>query len=131
MIIVAKDTIEAFGDSGFLAYLKNYGIDKINLTLKQDDTQIQALIVSDQKNENKAKTVASGFNTLLAALIMVDRNNIQKLDDSSRLLVNNAKVTTDGNNFVLTVAIPKAEAQEMINKSLKDRAEKKAGQLNG
>ena len=126
MVIVAKDAIEAIGDSGFLAYLRNYGIDKANLTLRQDDTQIYILLVSDQKDANKANTTASGFNTMLQGLILLDKNGIKKLDDSSRLLVNNAKVTSDGKNFVLSVAIPKADAQTMINKSLKDRAETKA-----
>ncbi|CAN5389485.1 hypothetical protein BH10ACI1_BH10ACI1_00070 [soil metagenome] len=125
MILVAKESIEAIGDSGFLAYLKNFGVDKANLTLKQDDTQIYVLLVSDQKDANKANTTASGFNTMLQGLILADKNGITKLDDNSRLLVNNAKVTTDGKNFVLTVTIPKADAQAMINKTLKDRAEKK------
>lgn len=130
MIIVAKDAIEAIGDSGFLAYLKNYGVDKANLTLRQDDTQIFILLVSDQKDANKANTTASGFNTMLQGLILLDKNNIKKMDDSSRLLVNNAKVTSDGKNFVLSVAIPKTDAQAMINKTLKNRAEKKAKETN-
>lgn len=130
MIFVAKDAIEAIGDSGFLAYLKNYDVDKANLTLRQDDTQIYIQLISDQKDANKANTTASGFNTMLQGLILLDKNGIKKLDDSSRLLVNNAKVTSDGNNFVLTVTIPKTDAQAMINKTLKNRAEKKAKETN-
>ena len=130
MVIVAKDAIEAIGDSGFLAYLKDNGVDKANLTLRQDDTQIYIQIVSDQKDANKANTTASGFNTMLSGLIFADKNGITKLDENSLLLVNNAKVTSDGKNFVLTVTIPKTDAQAMINKSLKNRAEKKAKETN-
>ena len=108
-----------------LVYLKNQNIDKANLTLVQDDNQIYIQLVSDMKDSNKADTAASGINTAIQAAVLLDANGIKKLDESSKILIKNAKVTSDGKNFVLTVAIPKADAQAMIDKTLKDRAEKK------
>ena len=125
MVNVAKDAIEAVGNSGFLAYLKNNGVDRVNFTMVQDDKQIYVIIVSDQKTPEKASTTASGFNTLLSGIKFADQNGLKKLDDNSKTLVNNSKVSSDGKNFVLNFTIPKQDAQILIMKSLKDRAEKK------
>lgn len=125
MVIAAKESIEAIGDSGFLSYLKNQNIDKANLTLAQTDDQIYIQLVSDMKDPNKANTAMSGLNTAIQAAMFADANGITKLDESSKLLIKNAKITTEGKNFVLTVLIPKSEGQAMILKSLNDRAEKK------
>lgn len=130
MVNLAKSAIEAVGNSGFLGHLKNQGIENVSITIKQDDSQISILVVSQLKTAETAKSKSSGFNTLLSGLIYADRSNIKKLDDNSRMLVNNSKVTSEDKNFVLTVNIPKNEAQAMINKSLKDRAEKKNKQLS-
>ncbi|MGI8638400.1 MAG: hypothetical protein ACR2MG_00370 [Pyrinomonadaceae bacterium] len=125
MVNVAKDAIEAVGNSGFLGYLKNNGVDKVNFTMVQDDKQIYVIIVSDQKTPEKASTTASGFNTLLSGIRLLDQNGLKKLDESSKTLINNSKVTNDGKNFVLNFTIPKQDAQNLINRSLKERAEKK------
>ncbi len=128
MIDVAKDAIEAVGNSGFFGYLKNYGVDKVNFTLVQDDKQIYAIIVSDQKTPEKAGSTASGFNSLLSGIKLLDQNGLKKLDERSKALVNNSKVTSEGKNFVFNFTLPKPVAQDIINKSLKERAEKKAEQ---
>lgn len=125
MVNTAKSAIEAFGDSGFLIYLKNQNIDKANLTLAQNDEQIYIQLVSDMKDPNKANTAMSGLNAAIQGAVLLDANNITKLDESSKLLIKNAKITTDGKNFILTVLIPKAEGQAMIGDTLKKRAEKK------
>lgn len=125
MINVAKDSIEAIGDSGFLIYLKNLNIDKANLTLAQNDEQIYIQLVSDMKDPNKANVAASGLRTTVEGLNLADANGFAKLDESSKLLIKNAKITSDGKNFILTVLIPKAEGRAMIDDTLKKRAEKK------
>ncbi len=128
MIEIARQAIEAVGDSGFLAYLKNSGVDRVTFTLVQNDQQINAIIVSDQKTPEKAGTTASGFNAVLSTLKFADANNLKKLDDNSRALIENSKITSDGKNFVLNFALPKQAAQDIITKTLKDRAEKRAQQ---
>jgi len=128
MIEVAKEAIEAVGNSGFLGYLKNNGIDKVNFKIVQDDKQISVIIVSDQKNTNKANATASAFNALLSGIKLLDENGLKKLDENSKTLVNNSKVTSEGKNFVLNFVLTKPAAQDLINRSLKERAEKKAKQ---
>lgn len=128
MVNVAKDAIEAVGNSGFLGYLKNLGVDRVNLTMVQDNEKIYVLIVSDQKSPEKAATTASGFNAMISSIKFADQNGLKTLDDNSKTLVNNSKVSSDGKNFVLNFTIPKQDAQNLIKQSLKQRAEKKINQ---
>ena len=130
MVNVAKEAIEAVGNSGFLGYLKNIGVDKVKFTLVQDDKQIYVSIVSSQKDDNQAKSRASSFNALLSGIIFADENGLRKLDENSKMLVKNSKVTSDGKNFVFNFELPKPAAQDLINRTLKERAEKKANQPN-
>lgn len=125
---VARQAIEAVGNSGFLVYLKNSGVDKVNFTLVQDDKQINVIIVSEQKDLNKAKTTASSLNNMLSIVKTLDANGVKKLDENSKVLIENSKITSDGKNFVLNFALPKQTAQDIITKTLKDRAEKRAAQ---
>lgn len=123
MIDTAKLAIEAVGDSGFLTYLKSLGVDKFALTLVQDDTQITAIISAPQKNENDAKTIASGLN----GYISLGKTTVENPSDE-RLLLDNAKVVADGKNLILNFVMPKPVAQEMINRKLKEAQAKKEQQ---
>ncbi|MEO8073374.1 MAG: hypothetical protein ABI686_08995 [Acidobacteriota bacterium] len=119
MVDIAKDAIEAINNSGLFYYLKTLGVDKVDFTLIQDDKQIYAVISSSQKDENKAKTVSSGFNNLLSlAKLTVKEAELKTLLDS-------AKVEPQGKNFVLNFTIDKPTAQQMIEKKLQE-AEAKA-----
>ncbi len=123
MIDVGKSAIEALGDSGYLNYLKLLGVDKINATLVQDEKQITVIISSAQKTPERASVVASGLN----GYILIGKTVAQNPSDE-RTLLDGAKVSTDGKNFVLNFAIPKPIAQEMINRKLKEAQAKKAQQ---
>lgn len=123
---VARQAIEAVGNSGFLAYLKNSGVDKVNFTLVQDDKQINVIILSEQKDSNKAKTTVSSLNSLLSLAKLADSNGLKKLDENSKTLIENSKITSQGKNFVLNFALPKQTAQDIITRTLKERAEKRA-----
>ncbi|CAN5159249.1 hypothetical protein BH20ACI1_BH20ACI1_19530 [soil metagenome] len=119
MVDIAKDAIEAVNDSGLFYYLKTLGVDKVDFTLIQDDKQIYAVISSSQKDENKAKTISSGFNNLLSlAKLTVEEEEL-------KTLLNSAKVEPQGKNFVLNFKIEKPIAQKMIEQKLQE-AEAKA-----
>ncbi len=123
MIDVGKAALEALGKSGYLTYLKNLNVDKFSATLIQDDEQITVVITSGQKTPEAAKTVASG----LGLAISVGKQVTEDPSDE-RTLLNSAKVTAEGKNFVMNFAIPKPIAQEMINRKLKESSAKKASQ---
>ena len=126
MVDIAKDAIEAINNSGLFYYLKTLGVDKVDFTLIQDDKQIYAVISSSQKDENKAKTISSGFNNLLSlAKLTVKEEELKTLLDS-------AKVEPQGKNFVLNFNIEKPIAQKMIEKKLQEaEAKAKEKQPNG
>lgn len=130
MVEAAKQALESVGNSGILGYLKQIGVDRMNFTLVQDEKQIYAIIVSDQKTPEKAQTTASGFNTLLKGLILANDTGLKKLDENSIALVKNSSVTNENKNFVFKFNIPKPMGQDLIKKSLADRAVKKNSQPN-
>ena len=123
MIDVAKAAMEAVGDSGFLTYLRNLDVDKVTVTLVQDEEKITAVVSSLQKTEEKAKTVASG----LSFAIMVGKSTVKNPSDE-RTLLDGAKVTAEGKSFVLNFNLPKPIAQEMITRKLKEAQAKKTQQ---
>ena len=121
MIDVGKAAMEALGDSGYLNYLKLLGVDKLSAKLVQDDNQITVVITSGQKTPERASTIASG----ISGYILIGKTVVKNPSDE-RTLLDGAKVTSDGKNFVLNFAIPKQQAQDMIIKKLKEAQAKKA-----
>jgi hypothetical protein len=118
MIDVAKSAIEAIGDSGILTYLQQLNVEKITFTLVQDEKEIYAIISSDQPSEQKAKTVSSGFNTMLS----IGKSTVKEADTLA--LLNAATVENQGKNFVLNFKLNKPIAQELIKRAL-DKAQAK------
>ncbi len=115
VVNVAKKALEAIGDSGWLIYLRNLGAENFKITLIQDGEKIFARVETDMKDANKAKSVASGLNTLLT----LTKNNA-KLGDDERILLSGAQTpTSNGNICIIDFAIPKADAQAMIERNLK------------
>ena len=130
MVNVAKEAIEAIGNSGLLGFLRNLDIEKINFTLVQDDKQIYAIIASDQKSPERANTLTSGFNGLLKSAFLLDSTGMKKLGDDEKVLLNSAKTSTKGKQFILNFAMPKKDAHEMINRNLQKEAKKRAEKSN-
>jgi hypothetical protein len=123
MINVAKEALEAVGQSGFLTYLKSLGVDKVNIVVIQDDKQISAIITSSQRSPERARTISSGLTNYISIGKMAAKDPSDELT-----LLNGVTVTADGSNFVLSFAVPKPIAQEMINRKLKEAQAKKAQQ---
>lgn len=126
----AEQAIAAVGDSGFLSFLKEQNISTINLTLIQNDEGIIVKIISDQKTPERAKTTASGLNATISWVKLADANGVTKLDERSKVLIEKAKITNEGKNFVFDFVLPKADAQKLIKDGLLERAEKKNKQLS-
>lgn len=123
MIDVGKAALEALGKSGYLTYLKSLNVDKFTAKLVQDENNVTVIISSAQKTPELAKTIASGLNSY----IMFGKIRVENPSDE-RTLLDGAKVTAEGKNFVLNFVVPKPIAQEMINRKLKEAQAKKAQQ---
>ncbi len=130
MIDVAKEAIEAIGNSGLLGFLRNLDVEKINFTLVQDDKQIYAIIASDQKSPERANTLTSGFNGLLKSAYLLDSTGMKKLGDDEKILLNSAKTSSKDKQFILNFAMPKKDAHDMINRNLEKEAKKREAEKN-
>lgn len=122
MINVAKDAIEAIGDSGILTYLSRLEVELVNFTLVQDDKQIYAIITSDQKSENKAKSISSGLNNYISIGKMTVK------EEDTLALLNASKVEYKGKSFVLNFKIDKPVAQQLIKRQLEKAQAKRQQQ---
>ncbi len=120
IVEVAKNAIEAVGDSGWLGYLRNLGIEKIKVSLSQDKQDFRAIISSEQPNQNKANTISSSFRALISLALLMDKTSDKKLGADEKLLLSNSKVTSEGNNFILKIEIPKVSFQEMVSRKLQE-----------
>ena len=130
MINLSKSAIEAIGDSGILGYLGNLDINNVNFTLVQDEEKIFAIITSSQPTPERANTTASGFNGLVKAAYLLDSNNIKKLGDDEKLLLDSAKATSKGKDFILKFEMPKKDAHEMIQRNLEKERIKRQQEKN-
>ncbi len=125
IVNVARDAVQAVGDSGLLGYLRNFGAEKVKITLIQDGEKITALFESEQTSPERARSMASGFGVFLSAA-----PSIVKGDDEKLLLKGVRPPTSNGKFFIINVEIPKQIAQEMINRRLKEAEAKKKEQKN-
>ncbi len=121
MIEVAKAALAAVGDSGYLSYLHSLSVDKLNVVVIQDNEKISVMITSPQKTAERASVVSSG----LGGYILIGKATANNPSDE-RTLLDGAKATSDGKNFILNFEIPKPIAQEMITRKLKEAQAKKA-----
>lgn len=119
MVEVAKHAIEAIDDSGLFAYLRNLGAEKIKLTVAQDGETFSAKLESEQKDENKAKTLASGLNMMLEMVKMKAKERVERVGEDEMTILNGFQTpTVEGKNFILNFALPKQTFHEIILRNL-------------
>jgi hypothetical protein len=123
MVEIAKQSVEAMSQAGWLGYLRNLGVERINLKLVQDADKMTAVITSSQRTPERAAMISSGFNGLITGAML-------GLKDPSdeRTLIKAAKVTSDGTSFVVNFEMAKPAVQEMINRNLQEFQAKKQQQ---
>ena len=118
MIELTKQAIEAVGDSGWFGYLRSQGIEKFNLTVSQDTENFSVVILNQQPTPEKARTYVSALNSLVNAVVLMDKNGTRKLGDNERKLLNGTKATAREKNVSIIISLPKAEFQEMIRQEI-------------
>jgi hypothetical protein len=110
---VAKLAIQACGRTGFFGYLKNLGIDTATITLSQDDSQVTARLVGPVATAERAKMLASSFESIISMGKLTTMN-----PSDERTLLNAVTTTTDGKTVILNLTVPKKTVQDMITKAL-------------
>lgn len=127
---VAKEAISAFSDSQLLrplyalatkdSKMKNV---YVKITFAQDKDNLQVIIQTQAETEDKANTISSGLNTLLAL------TKLTRPGSDEAVLMEKAQLATQGKNFIINFQISNDEKNQMIQRSLKnlkDEQEKKS-----
>lgn len=124
MIDVVKEAVEAINDSGYLQYLKDVSGTDFNLMLKQDEANISAVVQSEVKDELRAKSLKGSLDLLIAfAKEKKSGAGADQNDKDDLVLLENARVETEGKKIVIKFMVPKEIALQLIQRKL---AEQKA-----
>lgn len=125
MVDLAKNAITYVNDSGLFTYLKDLSDKRLLITLQQDNDNITVVLKSQVDTESKAKTIASGFNFLISF------GKTSRKGKDEEIILNGAKVTSEGKVFIMNFAVPQQTAQDLIQKQLNAPAEENTTQPEG
>ncbi|REJ76371.1 MAG: hypothetical protein DWQ47_12250 [Acidobacteria bacterium] len=132
MILVAKDAVEKIGDSGWMWYLTEAGINDVRIVFYQDEDKLAAEVVALMPNEARAKSLSSQFSTWLSTALFAHNNNIKKLEDDVITLMRAASFETEKNRLKIKFNLEKEVAHPIINTRLREyQAEKERKRLEG
>ena len=123
---LAKDMVSAIGDSGMLSFLrdpkkvtntKEIRCDEIplQLTLKLDQNEVTARVESQADSPDRAAEMARGYNGLLTVGQLVKRGKDEEV------LYKNTKVTSAGRQIVVSFAMPRQAAGEMLSRQIQPK----------
>lgn len=113
----AKDFVAAMSDSGVLNFLKDpknptLPPDRLTLTVKLNETDIAVTVYSELNSEERAREMASGYNTLLSLGAWAKKGKDEEV------LYKSTKVSATGKQIVVNFSLPRATAGEMLKKQL-------------
>lgn len=117
---IAKKTIMAASDSGFLGHFYNLGVKDIKITFYQNETNFAINLESKQETAQRAKTLASG----LGGLFQMVKLSVKGEDEKFLLSGLQTPSATDS-TLKLNFELPKNTVQEMVNQNLTNYKNKK------
>jgi hypothetical protein len=120
---VAKDMVSAIGDSGMLSFLRDPKKIKdpkvltcdempLQLTIKLDQTEINAKVETEADTPQRATEMASGYNGLLTL------GQFARRGKDEEVLYRNTKVTAEDKKILVNFSMPRQTASEMLKKQL-------------
>lgn len=120
---VAKEMVSAIGDSGMLSFLRDpkkvkdpgvFGCDPIplQLTMKLDQSEINAKVESQADTPERAAQMARGYNGLLSV------GQLVKQGKDEEAIYKNTRVTSEGKQIIVSFTMPRETASEMLKKQL-------------
>lgn len=136
-VAVLKRSIEAFNESGFLAYLSELSGKTLTLSMQQDQANLGARAVSQLESPESASGKAAGMR-ILADLARkskeADIQQMQSVNDPANAeklqnalddlaLLNATTISSEGSNLVIQLNVPKEMIKTIIDRKLaKERA---------
>lgn len=122
MIDVVKETIEAINDSGYLQYLSAISGRDFSLSLQQDDQNISGVVQSEMESDTRARSIKSSLDLLISIKkSSKSGQNADQNDKDDLILLENAKVDTDGKKVIIRFVVPKEVALPMIQRKLAEQ----------
>jgi hypothetical protein len=119
MVELARESILAINDSGYLQYLSGIGGKGLYLSIVQDDAVLTMIVQAEVEGPARAKSVKMLLETVLK--YYKDKESAPGADgnnDDDLLLINAASITAAGKNIIIKCALSKADAQRLIQKKL-------------
>ncbi len=116
LVDLAKRLVAAMNDSGVLFYLKKINDDKpgtrVIFTIKQDGTEVVAIVESEVSSADSANKLARGF------AVMLDAGARSRTGKDEEPLLRGTKVTADGAKVVFKLTMPRQEAVDLVKKGM-------------
>ena len=123
MTEIARQAIEAIGDSGWLGYLKNMGVKKINFIFSQNNAKTFFKLSSEMKSIEKAKTIAIGLRNMNSMIVIAHKQGKRKLKNDEIFFLEGVKIHSQDKKFVMRANYDKSAFHKIINKHLKEYKE--------
>jgi hypothetical protein len=105
---VAKEFAAALSDSNVLYFLK--GTDHLRLTLKLDQDTVAVSMATEVDSAERARQMASGYNTLLALGIRA------KQGQDEEVYYKNTKVSSSDKQVIVSFSMARKAAGDMLSK---------------
>lgn len=116
LVDLAKRLVAAMNDSGVLFYLKKINDDKpgtkVIFTIKQDGTEVVAVVESEVSSADSANKLARGF------AVMLDAGARSRKGKDEEPLLRGTKVNADGAKIVFKLTMPRQEAVDLVKKGM-------------
>jgi hypothetical protein len=116
LVDLGKELISAMNDSGVLFYLKEINKDKpgakVIFTIKQDGTDVSAIVETETNSPESANKLARGFGLMLIA------GAASRKGHDEELLMKNTKVSAEGNKLSFKLAMQHQEVEDIVARGM-------------
>lgn len=127
IIEIAKSFVEAVADSGWLVYLRQLDVEKMNLTLGQNDSQTYAAVVSELPTAERAATIAAGLNTMVR-LAQMKETGAKGISQDEKFLIGGIEVERANKILTIKLTYEKSAVRELIDRLLKETETKQSSE---
>jgi hypothetical protein len=120
---IIQEGILAIDAAGYLQYLNLLSGHDFDLVLKQDAETISAVIQSEMESERRADSTRRSLDLALAAAkVAKSGSNADQNDKDDLILLENAKVESNGKKVIIRFVVPKSVVHPMIQRKLAEQA---------
>lgn len=112
IIEIAKQGIEAVGDSGIFYYLKQFGGNEVKISLVQTDMEFSADFKYTLETAKRAKSIADG----IGLNIQIGKSTVK--DENTKVLFESSRVEAIGKDFLLRFSMPLEQFHGIIKKEV-------------